>query len=255
VSYNEDETPFYMDPSKDTGWHASTCQCPSCMNHCKVHKFHDVEEFFKDPECKHGVSNLGGQPCYNCVIEENEHLEAENMVLREELAKELEHEKNLQQERFDTARLSVCPSCGFDNLPSESERARHLEAEIEILKDAMMAELPDDPDRPDTAKAYAEEFLGCADSWERTYRMILDKKDAAMAESLSNFKKWRETADKLIAEMDKREKAESETAHLREQFDKAMHIHQEDLKALKEQDDELAALKSGKCVCGAQKQE
>ena len=210
MSYNEDETPFYMDPSKDTGWHASVCQCPSCMNHCKVHKFHDVEEFFKDPECKHGVSNLGGQPCYNCVIEENEHLEAENM---------------------------------------------HLEDEVCILKDAMMAELADDPDRPDTAAAYAEEFRGCADSWERTTRMILDKKNAALAESHSNFMKWRETADKLIAEMDKREKAESETAHLREQFDKAMHIHQEDLKALKEQDDELAALKSGKCVCGAQKQE
>ena len=79
--------------------------------------------------------------------------------------------------------------------------------------------------------------------------MILDKKNAALAESHSNFMKWRETADKLIAEMDYREKAESVTAHLQEQFDKAMRIHQEDMKALKEQDDELAALKSGKCQC------
>ena len=68
-----------------------------------------------------------------------------------------------------------CYDCEGRNCDCAEEARNILAEEVEILKEAMMAELPDDPKRPDTAEAYAKEFIGCAESWENACRMSLKK--------------------------------------------------------------------------------
>ena len=89
--------------------------------------------------------------------------------------------KELEAKLSDPCKYGNLQKLAEERAEKADARARELEADRKILLDAILAELPDDPGRPRTAKACAEEFVGCAASWERTVRSALDKSEKAEA--------------------------------------------------------------------------